>query len=76
MKTIRSAVCSTLIFCLAALLTGCSRNTYPCPDIQGGTEVVKAGSNEALKKTTPETDDNGRLVKKPYSHPGMKKKRR
>ena len=60
MKATLSAVCSALIFCLAGLFAGCSRNTYPCPDIQGGTEVVKAGSTEALKKTTPETDDNGR----------------
>jgi hypothetical protein len=51
----------------------CNRNSYPCPDIHGGTEVVKA---DDMKKVEPETDENGRLVKKPYAHPGMKKKRR
>jgi hypothetical protein len=35
--------------------------------------VVKA---DDMKKVEPETDENGRLVKKPYAHPGMKKKRR
>jgi len=53
--------------------SSCQKNTYPCPDIHGGTEVVKA---EDLKKNEPKTDENGRLVNKPYSHPGMKKKRR
>jgi hypothetical protein len=54
----------------------CNRNTYPCPDIRGGTEVVKAGSTEGLKKVEPDFDSNGNLAKKPYVHPGMKKRKR
>ncbi len=57
-------------------LCGCMRNTYPCPEIRGGTEVVKAGSTEGLKKVEPDYDSNGRLEKKPYAHPAMKKKRK
>jgi hypothetical protein len=71
---IRTALCKfVLLIGLSGAISSCNRNTYPCPDIQGGTEVVKA---DDLKKVEPETDDNGRLVKKPYAHPGMKKKRR
>jgi hypothetical protein len=54
----------------------CQKSTYPCPDIHSGTQVVKPGSEEGLKKTEPEMDSNGRLLKKPYVHPGMKKKKR
>lgn len=57
-------------------VTACQKNTYPCPDIHGGTEVVKAGSTEGLKKVDPEMDANGRLTKKPYAHAGMRKRRR
>lgn len=77
MPKIRTAFYKTLIFGLLFLVTqGCHRTTYPCPDIQGGTEVVKSGSKEGLKKVEPEMDDNGRLVKKSYSHSGMKKKKK
>jgi hypothetical protein len=67
---------SLIVFLFLALLQGCSQHSYPCPDIRGGTEVVKAGSNEGLKKVEPDYDSNGRLEKKPYAHPGMKKKRK
>jgi hypothetical protein len=53
----------------------CQRNTYPCPDIRGGTEVVKPGSTEDLKKPKVDFDENGLLNKKPYTHPGVKKKK-
>ena len=71
---IRTALCKfVLLICLVCGILSCNRNSYPCPDIHGGTEVVKA---DDMKKVEPETDENGRLVKKPYAHPGMKKKRR
>gem|GEM_PF-986791 len=54
----------------------CNRSTYPCPDIHGGTEVVNEGSTEGLKKSNPNLDGNGRLVKKPYAHSKMKRKRK
>ena len=77
MPKIRTAFYNTLIFGLFALaIQGCHRTTYPCPDIHGGTEVVKSGSKEGLKKVEPVMDDNGRLVKKSYSHSGMKKKKK
>ena len=63
------------IFILFTILS-CNRNSYPCPDIHGGTEVVKAGSTEGLKKPETDIDANGRLNKKPYTHPGMKKKKK
>jgi hypothetical protein len=63
-------------FLLAGLLQACGRSAYPCPDIRGGTEVVKAGSPESMKAPDQDFDSNGRLVKKPYSHSGVKKKRR
>ena len=53
----------------------CQRNTYPCPDIHGGTEVVKPGSTEDPKKPKVEIDDNGLLNKRKYTHPGVKKKK-
>jgi hypothetical protein len=64
-----------LVIFLGLLASSCQRSTYPCPDIQGGTEVVKAGSTEGLKKTDVDMDSNGRLTKKPYGHAGMKKKK-
>jgi hypothetical protein len=70
MKTIHSALCS-----LAFLFLACSKNTYPCPDIDGGTEVVKAGQAN-LKSSEPDMNGNGQLTKKPYAHRGMKKKKR
>ncbi len=65
-----------LSICAALLFQACSKSTYPCPDIHGGTEVVKAGSPESMKGPDMDFDSNGRLTKKPYSHPGMKKKKR
>lgn len=65
-----------IILLCCCLIQSCSKSTYPCPDIRGGTEVVKAGSPESMKVPDQDFDSNGRLVKKPYSHPGMKKKRR
>lgn len=65
-------------YILSVLLAGlfsCQRNTYPCPDIQGGTEVVKPGSTEGLKKHNVDFDENGLLNKKRYTHPGVKKKK-
>ena len=62
-------------FILLTTLCACQRNTYPCPDIRGGTQVVKPGSTEGLKKTNVEMDENGLLNKKPYTHPGVKKKK-
>lgn len=77
MPKICTALCNILLYTLLLIaILGCHRTTYPCPDIQGGTEVVKSGSKEGLKKVDPEMDDNGRLVKKSYSHPGMKKKKK
>lgn len=76
MRMIRTAACKLLFVYGLLAQASCGRHTYPCPDIQGGTEVVKAGSAEGLKKNAPEQDANGRLVKKPYSHPGLKKKRK
>ena len=70
MKTIRTALCS-LVF---LILVGC-KSTYPCPDIDGGTQVVKAGQAD-LKSTEPEMNGNGQLTKKPYAHRGMKRKKR
>ena len=67
------------VFFLAFLLfatASCSKNTYPCPDIQGGNEVVKAGSPESMKAPEMDMDANGRLSKKPYSHAGVKKKKK
>lgn len=61
------------LFILAVF--SCQRNTYPCPDIQGGTEVVKPGSTEGLKKPNVDFDENGLLNKKRYTHPGVKKKK-
>jgi len=63
------------LFVFVLIEYGCSKNTYPCPDIQGGTEVVKSGNTEGLKKNEPEMNSKGRLTKKPYSHSGMKKKK-
>lgn len=60
---------------MMGLVMACNRSTYPCPDIHGGTEVVKEGSTEGLKKVKTDLDGNGRLVKKPYSHSKMKRKR-
>lgn len=71
----RTVVCKGLIYIGFIGIIACSRSTYPCPDIHGGTEVVKEGSSEGLKKVEPDRDANGRLVKKPYSHSKMKKKR-
>lgn len=65
-----------MVFGLAGILTASCRSTYPCPDIHGETEVVKEGSSTGLKKAKPDWDENGRLVKKPYSHNKMKKKQR
>jgi len=67
--------CDFLLFFVLVSLSGCNRNTYPCPDIQGGTEVVKSGSAEGLKKNEPSLDENGRLTKRAYTHPGLKKKK-
>jgi hypothetical protein len=61
---------------LMAGLDACNRSTYPCPEIHGGTEVVKAGSPESMKAPDVDLDANGRLEKKPYTHGGVKKKRR
>jgi hypothetical protein len=74
MKTI-PMVRYKLFLLLLPLLAACQRNTYPCPDIRGGTEVVKPGSTDDLKKPDVDFDSNGRLTKKPYSHSGMKKKK-
>ena len=63
------------LFCLF-LFSACSKNSYPCPDIHGGTEVVKAGGSDNQKKIETEFDGNGRINKKPYAHSGMKKKRK
>jgi len=60
----------------ALSLGSCQRSTYPCPDIQGGTEVVKAGSPESMKAPDVDMDANGRIAKKPYGHSGMKKKKK
>lgn len=77
MQKISMVRCKNLIY-IALLVHGsaCNRTTYPCPDIQGGTEVVKSGSKEGLKKVEPEMDDNGRLMKRSYSHSGMKKRKK
>jgi hypothetical protein len=65
-----------LVFSLSGFaIMSCQRNTYPCPDIHSGTNVIKPGSDEGLKKNEPEMDSNGRLLRKPYSHPRMKKKK-
>jgi len=63
------------VMLLAGSISSCQRNTYPCPDIRGGTEVVKPGSTEDLKKPKVDFDENGLLNKKPYTHPGVKKKK-
>ncbi len=76
MKTIPMRLCRTAFILGFVCQFSCNRNTYPCPDIRGGTEVVKAGSTEGLKKVEPDFDANGRLEKKPYTHPGMKKKKK
>lgn len=65
-----------VLFLLSWAFTGCHRSTYPCPDIQGGTEVVKAGSPESMKSPDIDMDANGRLTKKPYGHSGIKKKKK
>ncbi len=75
MQKILMALSKRCLILLAVLAGSCQRSTYPCPDIQGGTEVVKAGSTEGLKKTDVDMDSNGRLTKKPYGHAGMKKKK-
>jgi hypothetical protein len=75
MKMTRIPLFKFVLLCVLVLASACSKNYYPCPDIHGGTEVVKAGSKEGLKKTETEQDENGRLTKKPYTHSGMKKKR-
>jgi hypothetical protein len=66
---------SSLVLLVMFGSASCNRTTYPCPDIRGGTEVVKPGSTEGLKKSNVEMDENGRLNKKPYTHPGVKKKK-
>jgi len=67
--------CRLGLFLIIAFCVACNRNSYPCPDIHGGTEVVKAGSKEGLKKTETNVDEYGLLNKKPYTHSGMKKKK-
>ena len=78
MKTTHTVACRVVYFFSLVLLPlwGCQKSSYPCPDIHGGTEVVKAGTPPKSNGNDPETDDNGRIVKKPYAHPGMKKKKR
>lgn len=77
MMPIRTVLYKLLTLSLLLITSfACHRTTYPCPDIQGGTEVVKSGSKEGLKKVEPEMDDNGRLTKKSYSHSGMKKRKK
>ena len=73
MKTLTPAISLLLLLC--GWVSSCSRSAYPCPDIRGGTEVVKPGSTEGLKKPDVDIDANGRLSKKPYSHSGVKKKK-
>lgn len=75
MQKILMALNKRCLILLAVLSWSCQRSTYPCPDIQGGTEVVKAGSTEGLKKTDVDMDSKGRLTKKPYGHARMKKKK-
>ena len=75
MKTTRMLLFRIGFVFLIALFSACNRNTYPCPDIHGGTEVVKAGTKEGLKKTETDVDEYGLLNKKPYTHSGMKKKK-
>lgn len=73
MKSFRISPGLALILLTSSI--SCQRNTYPCPDIRGGTEVVKPGSTEDLKKPKVEIDDKGLLNKKKYTHPGVKKKK-
>jgi hypothetical protein len=73
MKVLR--IHPALALFLLAGSNSCQKNTYPCPDIQGGTQVVKPGSTEDLKKPKVDFDENGLLNKKRYTHPGVKKKK-
>ncbi len=63
---------------MCILLLSCNKTSYPCPAIETPAEAQlrkqdPKKKNSKKKKSTKKYDQNGRLIKKSYTHSGLKK---